>query len=149
MNSRMKLFICIWWLLQLCGLVVLGAPHLGTALIFLLLLSSLIGFVFGGRKVAFLTSFGLASYAGLTLLGALWFYQVHSGSICWLILAGIITVAFLNIIISFFIMKRLYDHLQKRDDWPPIIHLYWTKNGKGHASSRPNKNRPIGGYYFF
>ena len=97
--------------MQLCVLVIFGARHIGNALIILLLLLSLAGYMFGGRNLAFVSSFGLASYSGLSLLGALWFTQAESGFVCWFLLAVIILVSILNIIISFWIMKRLYNNL--------------------------------------
>ena len=70
MNTKVKVYISLWWLMQLCGMLVLGVRHLGHVLVALLLLTSLAGYLLGGRKVSIVSSFGLASYAALTFIGA-------------------------------------------------------------------------------
>ena len=109
--QKKKLYISVWWLLQLCGMFILGVRHLGHMLVVILLLSSLVGYVFGGRKVAIVSAFGLASYSALSLIGALLFYVAESGFVYWLFLAAIIIIAILNLIISFGIIKRMRNNL--------------------------------------
>ena len=99
MNKRIKLYVSLWWLVQLCGMFVLGAHPSVEAL----LLFSLAGFVFGGRKVALVSSLGLASYAALTLIGAMVLYLLEE----WVPLIKIIGIAVLNLVISFWTIKKL------------------------------------------
>lgn len=102
MNSK-KIYISIWWLIQLC-LIILGAKHLGHLLVVILLLLSILGFMFGGRKTTILASFGFAVYAALTLILAIinLFFFINSS---WIFTAIISIVAIMNIIISFQTLK--------------------------------------------
>ena len=114
MNSKVKVYVSLWWLMQLCGLFVLGVRHLGHMFVVLLLLFSLVGYLFGGRKVSIVSSFGLASYAALTFIGAVLIcYLACSSSnyIDWLPAIFAMVIAILNLIISFIIIKRLKNNL--------------------------------------
>ena len=82
---KAKQIIPIWWLIQLCVLLALGVRHLGHLFVIVLLIMSLVGYMFGERKVAIASSFGLASYSALTLIA--------------------MVVAIINMIISFKIIK--------------------------------------------
>lgn len=111
MNSKKKVLISIWWLLQLCGLI-FGTRHLGHLLVDILLLSSIAGFVFGKRKTAIKASIGLAAYSALTLIFAFllcYFLIMRLGS--WLMTAIILIVAIINLIISFWTIKTLNNNL--------------------------------------
>jgi len=99
--------------MQLCGLI-LVTRHLGHLLVDVLLLSSIVGFVFGGRKVSIVSSFGLASYAALTFIGAAFicFLTCSSSNYRdWLLAIFAMVIAILNLIISFIIIKRLNNNL--------------------------------------
>ena len=114
MNSKVKVYVSLWWLMQLCGMLVLGVRHLGHVLVALLLLTSLAGYLFGGRKVSIVSSFGLASYAALTFIGAVLIcYLACSSSNYrdWLPAIFAMVIAILNMIISFMIIKRLKNNL--------------------------------------
>ena len=113
MNTKVKVYISLWWLMQLCGLI-LVTRHLGHLLVDVLLLSSIVGFVFGGRKVSIVSSFGLASYAALTFIGAAFicFLTCSSSNYRdWLLAIFAMVIAILNLIISFIIIKRLNNNL--------------------------------------
>ena len=113
MNTKVKVYISLWWLMQLCGLI-LVTRHLGHLLVDVLLLSSIIGFAFGGRKVSVVSSFGLASYAALTFIGAalICFLTCSlSNYRVWLLAIFAMVIAILNLIISFIIIKRLNNNL--------------------------------------
>ena len=119
MRTKVNLYISLWWFVQLCGLLILGIRHLGHLFVVLLLLVSLAGYVFGGRKVAIVGSFGLASYAALSFLGAIVLcylaYQEASVLIEWLLPAVAMVVAILNLIISFKIIKGWNDERAVND----------------------------------
>ena len=103
MNTKVKVYISLWWLIQLCGLI-LVTRHLGHLLVDVLLLSSIVGFAFGGRKVSIVSSFGLASYAALTFIGAalICFLTCSlSNYRVWLLAIFAMVIAILNLIISF------------------------------------------------
>ena len=103
MNTKLKVYISLWWLMQLCGLI-LVTRHLGHLLVDVLLLSSIVGFAFGGRKVSIVSSFGLASYAALTFIGAalICFLTCSlSNYRVWLLAIFAMVIAILNLIISF------------------------------------------------
>ena len=114
MNSKVKVYVSLWWLMQLCGLFVLGVRHLGHVFVVLLLLISLVGYMLGGRKVSTVSAFGLASYAALTFIGAVLIcYLACSSSNYrdWLPAIFAMVIAILNLIISFIIVKRLKNNL--------------------------------------
>jgi len=115
MNSKVKVYVSLWWLLQLCGLFILGIRHLGHLFVVLLLLVSLAGYVFGSRKVAIVSSYGLASYAALTFIGAVVICCMTcflaSNFMEWLLPIFALVIAILNLIISFMIIKRWNNNL--------------------------------------
>ena len=114
MNSKVKVYVSLWWLMQLCGLFVLGVRHLGHVFVVLLLLISLVGYLLGGRKVSIVSSFGLASYAALSFIGAVLIcYLACSSSNYrdWLPAIFAMVIANMNLIISFMIIKRLKNNL--------------------------------------
>lgn len=114
MNSKVRIYVGLWWLIQLCGMLVLGVRHLGHVFVVLLLLISLIGYMLGGRKVSTVSAFGLASYAALTFIGAVLIcYLACSSSNYrdWLPAIFAMVIAILNLIISFIIIKRLKNNL--------------------------------------
>ena len=114
MNSKVKVYVSLWWLIQLCGLFVLGVQHLGHVFVVLLLLSTLIGYLLGGRKVSLVSSFGLASYAALTFIGAVlicYFACSSSNYRDWLSAIFAMVIAILNLTISFMVIKRLNNNL--------------------------------------
>ena len=102
----------VWWLIQLCVLA-LGVRHLGHLFVVVLLIMSLVGYMYGGRKVAIASSFGLASYSALTLIGAilLWYMTFFFASkyIEWFLPIFAMAVAIINMIISFKIIKEFRD----------------------------------------
>jgi hypothetical protein len=106
---KAKHIIPIWWLIQLCVLLALGVRHLGHLFVIVLLIMSLVGYMFGERKVAIASSFGLASYSALTLIGAiiLCYMTFFLASNLTERLLSIIAmvVAIINMIISFKIIK--------------------------------------------
>ncbi len=112
--SKRKVWFSIWWLLQLCGLI-LGTRHLGHLLVDILLLLSIVGFVFGSRKVAIVSSFGFASYAALTFIGGILIFCLScflaSNFREWLLPISALVIAILNLIISFMIIKRWKNNL--------------------------------------
>ena len=111
MTSKRKVWFSIWWLLQLCGLII-GTRHLGHLLVDILLLLSIVGFVFGGRKTAIIASNGLAADSALTLiLALLFFYFLINGLGSWLLSTMVLLVAILNLIISFWTIKKLNNNL--------------------------------------
>ena len=101
--------------MQLCGLFILGVRHLGHLFVVLLLLVSLAGYVFGSRKVAIVSSFGLASYAALTFIGAILLCCLTSFLASnlreWLLPISALVIAILNLIISFVTIKRWKNNL--------------------------------------
>ena len=103
----------VWWLIQLCVLLALGVRHLGHLFVVALLIMSLVGYMFGGRKVAIASSFGLASYSALTLIGAILLcyltFFLASNYMEWFLPIVAMAVAIINIIISFKIIKELRD----------------------------------------
>lgn len=104
--NKFKIQISLWWLIQLCGLLVLGMRHLGHILVFMLLLMSIVGFVFGGRKIALIASLGLAAYSALTLLlSLLLLYTYDFGS--WLLCIAALAIAASNFILSFWTINKL------------------------------------------
>ena len=110
MNSKVKVYVSLWWLMQLCILFVLGVRHLGHLFVVLLLLSSIVGYLFGGRKVSIVSSFGLAFYAALTFIGAVlicYFACSSSNYRDWLSAIFTMVIAILNLTISFKEIKRL------------------------------------------
>ena len=115
MKSVLIHIIPVWWLIQLCVLLALGVRHLGHLFVVVLLIMSLVGYTFGRRKVAIASSFGLASYSALTLIGAvLLFYLTFffaSNYTEWFLPIVAMAVAIINIIISFKIIKELRDKI--------------------------------------
>ena len=114
MNSKVRIYVGLWWLIQLSGMLVLGVRHLGHVFVVLLLLISLVGYMLGGRKVSTVSAFGLASYAALTFIGAVLIcYLACSSSnyIDWLPAIFAMVIAILNLIISFIIIKILKNNL--------------------------------------
>ena len=75
------------------------------------LIMSLVGYMFGGRKVAIASSFGLASYSALTMIGAIVLcyltFFLASNYMEWFLPIVAMAVAIINIIISFKIIKEL------------------------------------------
>ena len=124
MDARIKLYVSLWWLIQLCGLIVLGIRHLGHLFVVLLLLASLVGYVFGGRKVALVSSLGLASYAALTFIGAL-LYQMGSVYGEWLLPAATLVIAVLNLVISFWTIKKLNNNLSSKSETEKDFSIYY------------------------
>lgn len=110
MKSKRKVWISIWWLLQLCGLVIM-TRHLGHLLVDILLLSSLVGFVLGGRKTSIVASFGLAAYAALTFILALLLCYLAFEFGSWYTPTMVLIVAILNLIISFGTIKLIKNNL--------------------------------------
>ena len=110
-HTRANLIIPIWWLIQLCVLLALGVRHLGHLFVVVLLIMSLVGYTFGGRKVAIASSFGLASYSALTLIGAvLLFYLTFffaSNYTEWFLPIIAMVVAIINMINSFKIIREI------------------------------------------
>ena len=111
MDVSRKLIVPIWWLIQLCVLLALGVRHLGHLFVVVLLIMSLVGYTFGGRKVAIASSFGLASYSALTLIGAvLLFYLTFffaSNYTEWFLPIIAMVVAIINMINSFKIIREI------------------------------------------
>lgn len=103
--KRYNIYISLWWLLQL-GVLMFGTRHLGHLLVDILLLSSIIGFIFGGRKIALYSSFGFAAYSALT------FFLSWLILLCyfdyWLLSAGVITI--FNLVLSFWTIKKQMPH---------------------------------------
>jgi hypothetical protein len=112
-HTRANLIIPIWWLIQLCVLLALGIRHLGHLFVVVLLIVSLVGHMFGGRKVSIASSFGLASYSALTLIGAILLcymtFFLASNHTEWLLPIIAMAVAIINIIISFKIIRERRD----------------------------------------
>ena len=81
--------------------------HLGHLLVDILLLSSLVGFILGGRKTSIVASFGLAAYAALTFILALLLYSLARGFVSWFMPTIVLIVAFLNLIISFYVAFQI------------------------------------------
>ena len=110
MDVSRKLIVPIWWLIQLCVLLALGVRHLGHLFVVVLLIMSLVGYTFGGRKVAIASSYGLASYSALTLIGAvLLFYLTFffaSNYTEWFLPIIAMVVAIINMMISFKIIRE-------------------------------------------
>lgn len=111
MDVSRKLIVPIWWLIQLCVLLALGVRHLGHLFVVVLLIMSLVGYTFGRRKVAIASSFGLASYSALTLIGAvLLFYLTFffaSNYTEWFLPIIAMVVAIINMMISFKTISEL------------------------------------------
>lgn len=107
--------IPVWWLIQLCVLLALGVRHLGHLFVVVLLIMSLIGYMFGGHKVAIASSFGLAFYSALTLIGAILLcyltFFLASNYTEWFLPIIAMAVAIINMIISFKITKELRDRI--------------------------------------
>ena len=101
MKSKGKLFIGIWWSVQLCGMLILERQHLGSVLVTMLLLVSLVGYMFGGRKVAKMSSYGLAMYAILTFLLGVVFCVLGLLMGMWLKALFLFVVVLLNFVIAF------------------------------------------------
>ena len=110
-HTRANLIIPIWWLIQLCVLLALGIRHLGHLFVVVLLIMSLVGYMFGGRKVAIASSFGLASYSALTLIGALLLcyltFFLASNHTEWFLPIIAMAVAIINMMISFKTISEL------------------------------------------
>lgn len=102
--KRYKIYISLWWLLQLCGLIFM-TRHLGHLLIDVLLLSSIVGFIFGGRKIVLFASFGLAAYSALTLLLS-WLIIYVSNFDSWLVSVAVLSIAIFNFVLSFWTIKK-------------------------------------------
>ena len=113
MKSVLIHIIPVWWLIQLGVLLALGVRHLGHLFVVALLIMSLVGYMFGGRKVAIASSFGLASYSALTMIGAIVLcyltFFLASNYMEWFLPIVAMAVAIINIIISFKIIKELRD----------------------------------------
>lgn len=111
MDINKNHIIPVWWLIQLCVLLALGVRHLGHLFVVALLIMSLVGYMFGGRKVAIASSFGLASYSALTLIGAvLLFYLTFffaSNYTEWFLPIIAMVVAIINMINSFKIIREI------------------------------------------
>ena len=112
-HTKANLIIPIWWLIQLCVLLTLGIRHLGHLFVVVLLILSLVGHMFGGRKVSIASSFGLASYSALTLIGAILlcymtFFLASNHTECFLPIIAM-AVAIINMIISFKIIRERRD----------------------------------------
>ena len=111
MDVSRKLIVPIWWLIQLCVLLALGVRHLGHLFVVALLIMSLVGYMFGGRKVAIASSFGLASYSALTMIGAIVLcyltFFLASNYMEWFLPIVAMAVAIINIIISFKIIREI------------------------------------------
>ena len=113
LTMKVKYIIPIWWLIQLCVLLALGVRHLGHLFVVVLLIMSLVGYTFGGRKVAIASSFGLASYSALTLIGAILLcymtFFLASNYTEWFMSIIAMAIAIINMIISFKMIKDLRD----------------------------------------
>ena len=107
--KRYKIYISLWWLLQLCGLIIM-TKHLGHLLVDVLLLLSIVGFIFGSRKILLIASFGLAAYSVLTLILSWLIIQLGDFD-SWLVPAVVLAIAIFNFILSFWIIK---EHVHKR-----------------------------------
>ena len=84
--------------------------HLGHLLVEVLLLLSIVGFIFGGRKIALIASFGLATYSALTLFLS-WLIIHLSDFDSWLVPAVVLAIAIFNFVLSFWIIN---EHVHKR-----------------------------------
>lgn len=106
--KKKKHIIGIWWFIQLCVLIY-GTRHLGHVLVDILLLTSLLGYLLGGRKTTIVSSFGLAFYSTLTLLGALFicYLMYNLPNENWWIAPIILVISILNMGISFRIIILL------------------------------------------
>ena len=111
MKSVLSHIISVWWLIQLCVILALGVRHLGHLFVVVLLIISLVGYMFGGRKVAIASSFGLASYSALTMIGAILLcyltFFLASNYTKWFLPIIAMAVAIINMIISFKIISDL------------------------------------------
>ncbi len=115
MDVSRKLIIPVWWLIQLCVLLALGVRHLGHLFVVALLIMSLVGYMFGGRKVAIASSFGLASYSALTMIGAIVLcyltFFLASNYTEWFLPIIAMVVAIINMIISYKIIREIRDKI--------------------------------------
>lgn len=107
--KRYRIYICLWWLLQLCGLMFM-TKHLGHLLVDVLLLSFIVGFIFGSRKIALIASFGLAAYSALTLFLSWLIIQLGDFD-SWLVPAVVLAIAIFNFVLSFWIIN---EHIHKQ-----------------------------------
>ena len=103
MKISPKIYVSIWWLIQFCALFIL-TRHLGNLLIDLLLLTSIIGYLFGNHKTSIIASLGLAVYSILMLIYAvilcLLAYLDRTDFFIWFINLSILIIAITNIVIS-------------------------------------------------
>ena len=111
MKMSPKIYVSIWWLSQFCILFIF-TRHLGHLLIDLLLLTSIIGYLFGDHKTSIIASLGLAVYSIAMLIYAvilfLLTYQNGDDFFIGFINLSILIVAMTNIVISIrAIIKRI------------------------------------------
>lgn len=111
MKMSPKIYASLWWLMQFCALFILSR-HLGHLLIDLLLLTSIIGYLFGKQKTSIIACFGLAVYSILMLIYAvilcLLAYLDGADFFFGFLFLSILIVAMTNIVISFrTIIKRI------------------------------------------
>ena len=85
--------------------------HLGHLLVDVLLLSSIVGFIFGSRKIALIASFGLAAYSALTLFLSWLIIQLGDFD-SWLVPAVVLAIAIFNFVLSFWIINEHVHKLQ-------------------------------------
>lgn len=101
--SKRKVLISAWWIIQLCGLFIIGIRHLGHLFVFILLSLSIAGFILGRHKITIIAAFGLASYSALTFFFSILFVLL----IYDLLTIALAIIAIINLIISFWSLKKL------------------------------------------